>query len=90
MNLLTKPTPMPPLQNSNNTTIGIFQRFIRQKPFLCLTNIEIIIKKTVMFWFTLLFSDNGALNNSSTVKANKFTKSAIEKIEAAGGKAEVI
>ena len=33
---------------------------------------------------------DGALNNSITVKANKFTKSAIEKIEAAGGKAEVI
>ena len=33
---------------------------------------------------------NGELNNSLTVKANKFTKSAVEKIEAAGGKAEVI
>ncbi len=33
---------------------------------------------------------DGALNNSITVKAHKFTKSAIEKIEAAGGKAEVI
>lgn len=33
---------------------------------------------------------NGELKNSLTVKANKFTKSAIEKIEAAGGKAEVI
>lgn len=33
---------------------------------------------------------DGALTNSLTVKANKFTKSAVEKIEAAGGKAEVI
>ncbi|MGC2873688.1 50S ribosomal protein L15 [Ihubacter sp. rT4E-8] len=33
---------------------------------------------------------DGALDNSITVKAHKFTKSAIEKIEAAGGKAEVI
>lgn len=33
---------------------------------------------------------NGDLNNSITVKAQKFSKTAIEKIEAAGGKAEVI
>ncbi len=33
---------------------------------------------------------DGELNHSLTVKANKFTKSAVEKIEAAGGKAEVI
>ena len=33
---------------------------------------------------------NGTLNNAITVKTHKFTKSAIEKIEAAGGKAEVI
>ncbi|MGF6376824.1 large subunit ribosomal protein L15 [Clostridiales Family XIII bacterium PM5-7] len=33
---------------------------------------------------------DGALNNSVTVKAHKFSKTAIEKIEAAGGKAEVI
>lgn len=33
---------------------------------------------------------DGTLDNSLTVKASKFTKSAIEKIEAAGGKAEVI
>ncbi len=33
---------------------------------------------------------NGTLNQALTVKAEKFTKSAIEKIEAAGGKAEVI
>ena len=32
----------------------------------------------------------GALNVGVTVKANKFSKSAVEKIEAAGGKAEVI
>ncbi|MGM0378730.1 MAG: 50S ribosomal protein L15 [Bacillota bacterium] len=32
----------------------------------------------------------GELNTKLTVKANKFSKSAIEKIEAAGGKAEVI
>ncbi len=33
---------------------------------------------------------DGAMKNSLTVKAHKFTKSAVEKIEAAGGKAEVI
>jgi large subunit ribosomal protein L15 len=33
---------------------------------------------------------DGELKNSLTVKANKFSKSAVEKIEAAGGKAEVI
>lgn len=33
---------------------------------------------------------NGTLEKSLTVKANKFSKSAAEKIEAAGGKVEVI
>ena len=33
---------------------------------------------------------NGTLEKSLTVLAHKFSKSAIEKIEAAGGKAEVI
>lgn len=33
---------------------------------------------------------DGELKNSLTVKAHKFSKSAVEKIEAAGGKAEVI
>lgn len=33
---------------------------------------------------------NGELNVALTVKANKFSKSAVEKIEAAGGKTEVI
>lgn len=33
---------------------------------------------------------NGNLEKALTVKANKFSKTAIEKIEAAGGKAEVI
>lgn len=33
---------------------------------------------------------DGELNVTLTVKANKFTKSAVEKIEAAGGKVEVI
>lgn len=33
---------------------------------------------------------NGDLNKAFTVKANKFTKSAVAKIEQAGGKAEVI
>lgn len=33
---------------------------------------------------------NGELKVALTVKANKFTKSAVEKIEACGGKAEVI
>ncbi len=33
---------------------------------------------------------NGTLDEAITVKAHKFTKSAIEKIEEAGGKAEVI
>ena len=33
---------------------------------------------------------NGELKVSLTVRAHKFTKSAVEKIEAAGGKAEVL
>ncbi|MBP2028035.1 large subunit ribosomal protein L15 [Acetoanaerobium pronyense] len=33
---------------------------------------------------------NGSIEKKLTIKANKFTKSAAEKIEAAGGKAEVI
>ncbi|MBQ2348962.1 MAG: uL15 family ribosomal protein, partial [Clostridia bacterium] len=33
---------------------------------------------------------NGALTKSLTVKANAFSKSAKEKIEAVGGKAEVV
>jgi len=33
---------------------------------------------------------DGNLEKSLTIKANKFTKSAVEKIEAAGGKVEVI
>ena len=33
---------------------------------------------------------NGELTKKLTVKANKFSQSAIEKIEAKGGKAEVI
>ncbi len=33
---------------------------------------------------------NGTLDKNITVKASKFSKSAVEKIEAAGGKAEVI
>ncbi|MDD6155176.1 MAG: 50S ribosomal protein L15 [Eubacteriales bacterium] len=33
---------------------------------------------------------NGELEKAITVKANKFSKAAVEKIEAAGGKAEVI
>ena len=33
---------------------------------------------------------NGTLEKNITVKAHKFSKTAVEKIEAAGGKAEVI
>lgn len=33
---------------------------------------------------------NGEINKKLTIKASKFTRSAFEKIEAAGGKAEVI
>lgn len=33
---------------------------------------------------------NGKLDKKLTVKANKFSKTAIEKIESAGGKAEVL
>ena len=33
---------------------------------------------------------NGKLEKNLTVQANKFSKSAVEKIESAGGKAEVI
>jgi large subunit ribosomal protein L15 len=33
---------------------------------------------------------NGEIEKKITVRANRFTKSAAEKIEAAGGKAEVV
>ena len=33
---------------------------------------------------------NGKLEKKLTVKANKFSKTAVEKIESAGGKAEVL
>jgi large subunit ribosomal protein L15 len=38
----------------------------------------------------LKVAGRGELEKALTVKAHKFTKSAVEKIEAAGGKAEVI
>lgn len=46
-----------------------------------------IVKK---FSYGLKVLGDGSLNKEITVKAHKFTQSAIEKIEAAGGKAEVI
>lgn len=46
-----------------------------------------IVKK---FSYGLKVLGDGSLNREITVKAHKFTQSAIEKIEAAGGKAEVI
>jgi large subunit ribosomal protein L15 len=46
-----------------------------------------IVKK---FSYGLKVLGNGELDKQITVKAHKFTQSAIEKIEAAGGKAEVI
>ncbi|MBQ6501674.1 MAG: uL15 family ribosomal protein, partial [Mogibacterium sp.] len=38
----------------------------------------------------LMVLGNGELSKKLTVKAEKFSKSAVEKIEKAGGKAEVI
>ncbi len=46
-----------------------------------------VIKK---FEYGLKILGQGELEKKLTVKANKFTQSAIDKIEAAGGKAEVI
>jgi large subunit ribosomal protein L15 len=46
-----------------------------------------IVKK---FEYGLKILGNGELERKLTIKANKFTQSAIKKIEAAGGKAEVI
>lgn len=50
---------------------------------------EGIIRKSEMEYGVKILGD-GELTKKVTVKAQKFTKSAVEKIEAAGGKAEVI
>lgn len=50
---------------------------------------EGIIRKSDMEYGVKILGD-GELTKKVTVKAQKFTKSAVEKIEAAGGKAEVI
>lgn len=47
-----------------------------------------IISKIMPYGLKVL--GNGELNKVLTVKANKFTKSAVEKIEKAGGKIEVL
>lgn len=59
-------------------------------------NTEITPELLLSIGFISSFNDglkvlgNGTLTKPLTVKAQKFTQSAIEKIEAAGGKAEVI
>lgn len=59
-------------------------------------NTEITPELLLNIGFISAFNDglkvlgNGTLTKPFTVKAQKFTQSAIEKIEAAGGKAEVI
>ena len=50
---------------------------------------EGIIRKSEMEYGVKILGE-GELKKKVTVKAQKFTKSAVEKIEAAGGKAEVI
>lgn len=50
---------------------------------------EGIIRKSDMEYGVKILGD-GELTKKVTVKAQKFTKSAVEKIESAGGKAEVI
>lgn len=50
--------------------------------------IEVGLAKKVVDGIKIL--GNGELEKSVTVKAHKFSKTAIEKIESAGGKAEVI
>lgn len=50
---------------------------------------EGIIRKSDMEYGVKILGD-GELTKKVTVKAQKFTKSAVEKIKAAGGKAEVI
>ena len=47
-----------------------------------------IIKKVEAYGLKVL--GNGTLEKKLTVKANKFSASAVEKIEALGGNAEVI
>ena len=54
---------------------------------------EVLIEKKVikkLLGGGLKILGDGEVTRTMTVKANKFTKSAIQKIEAAGGKAEVI
>lgn len=53
---------------------------------------DILLKNKVLSSRRLPFKvlGNGDLNKAVTIKANAFSKSAIEKIEKAGGKAEVI
>jgi large subunit ribosomal protein L15 len=53
---------------------------------------EVLLQSGVVskLGYGLKILGDGELNKKLTVKANKFTQSAITKIEAAGGKAEVI
>jgi large subunit ribosomal protein L15 len=54
---------------------------------------EVLVEKGIvrkMEKYGLKVLGDGEITRAITVKANKFSKSAVQKIEAAGGKAEVI
>ena len=55
-------------------------------------NLDTLVKKNVLFKpkFPLKILGNGEVNSKLKVQAHAFTKSAIEKIEAAGGSCEII
>ena len=55
-------------------------------------NLDSLVKKNVLFKpkFPLKILGNGEVNSKLKVQAHAFTKSAIEKIEAAGGSCEII
>ena len=55
-------------------------------------NLDSLVKKNILFKpkFPLKILGNGEVNSKLKVQAHAFTKSAIEKIEAAGGSCEII
>jgi len=69
----------------NVETLNRFEEGVEITPELLL---ETGIVSKIEYGIKIL--GDGELNKKLTVKANKFTQSAITKIEAAGGKAEVI
>ena len=69
----------------NVTDLNVFEDKTEVTPEMLLENGLI---KSLKFGIKIL--GDGELNKSLNIKANKFTQSAIKKIEAAGGKVEVI